>query len=307
MRFVVHPINSGRYCSLHPKETTQRVRPCPRPYPKPSRLRSTTTAFGDIPPSTAALDSGRSTLIGTIAFTMTDDAAPPRRATGATSCGSPSSSRSSRTVLSHRASRGSSTSTRSGASVAATGPVAPLTYVVVSAVLGADLRAGPDPRRGQRRAVRSGARHLRDAGCDGRAPRPSRASLGRRAGRDSARALLGHERADRIDAQIDRGGLWAVVGQRFIPGISDALASYAFGAFGVPLWQMARRRVHRIGAAGVRLHRARCLDRRPLCAAGIHRDRGVVRDRRHRCLRRAPRLPKLAWTCAQSRRRDTAG
>jgi uncharacterized membrane protein YdjX (TVP38/TMEM64 family) len=33
--------------------------------------------------------------------------------------------------------------------------------------------------------------------------------------------------------------LWAVVGQRFIPGISDALASYAFGPFGVPLWQMA--------------------------------------------------------------------
>jgi uncharacterized membrane protein YdjX (TVP38/TMEM64 family) len=30
-----------------------------------------------------------------------------------------------------------------------------------------------------------------------------------------------------------------VVGQRFIPGISDALASYVFGAFGVPLWQMA--------------------------------------------------------------------
>jgi uncharacterized membrane protein YdjX (TVP38/TMEM64 family) len=30
-----------------------------------------------------------------------------------------------------------------------------------------------------------------------------------------------------------------VVGQRFIPGVSDALASYAFGAFGIPLWQMA--------------------------------------------------------------------
>ncbi|KCF63616.1 membrane protein [Mycobacterium tuberculosis KT-0015] len=32
--------------------------------------------------------------------------------------------------------------------------------------------------------------------------------------------------------------MWAVVGQRFVPGISDALASYTFGAFGVPLWQM---------------------------------------------------------------------
>ncbi|WP_280477690.1 TVP38/TMEM64 family protein, partial [Nocardia asiatica] len=46
-------------------------------------------------------------------------------------------------------------------------------------------------------------------------------------------------RAERIDAQLERRGLWAVVGQRFVPGISDALASYAFGAFGVPLWQMA--------------------------------------------------------------------
>lgn len=29
------------------------------------------------------------------------------------------------------------------------------------------------------------------------------------------------------------------VGQRFTSGISDAMASYTFGAFGVPLWQMA--------------------------------------------------------------------
>src|SRR5262249_34133675 len=65
------------------------------------------------------------------------------------------------------------------------------------------------------------------------------AVIGRRAGKDSARALLGTDRADRLDQMIERRGLWAVVGQRFIPGISDALACYAFGAFGVPLWQMA--------------------------------------------------------------------
>src|SRR5581483_9787539 len=63
--------------------------------------------------------------------------------------------------------------------------------------------------------------------------------IGHRAGRDGARALLGTKRADRVNALVERRGLWAVVGQRFIPGISDALASYAFGAFGVPLWQMA--------------------------------------------------------------------
>ncbi len=63
--------------------------------------------------------------------------------------------------------------------------------------------------------------------------------IGRRAGRTSARALLGAERSDRLDALIGRRGLWAVVGQKFIPGVSDALASYAFGAFGMPLWQIA--------------------------------------------------------------------
>ena len=65
------------------------------------------------------------------------------------------------------------------------------------------------------------------------------ALIGRRAGRNSARALLGAQWAERIDTQIQRRGMWAVVGQRFVPGISDALASYAFGAFGMPLWQMA--------------------------------------------------------------------
>jgi uncharacterized membrane protein YdjX (TVP38/TMEM64 family) len=63
--------------------------------------------------------------------------------------------------------------------------------------------------------------------------------IGRRAGRDSARALLGAERGDRLDRLFERRGLWAVVGQKFIPGVSDALASYAFGSFGVPLWQIA--------------------------------------------------------------------
>lgn len=122
--------------------------------------------------------------------------------------------------------------------VAATGPVAPLTYVVVSATLGALFVPGPllaglsgllfGPALGT--LVTLGA-------TVGTAVVAS--LVGRRAGRDSARALLGPERADLIDAQIERRGLWAVVGQRFIPGISDALASYALGAFGVPLWQMA--------------------------------------------------------------------
>jgi uncharacterized membrane protein YdjX (TVP38/TMEM64 family) len=122
--------------------------------------------------------------------------------------------------------------------VAATGPAAPLTYIVVSAVLGAIFVPGPIL------AASSGLLFGPVLGVFvtlgatvGTAVVAS--LLGRRAGRDSARALLGAKRADRIDALIERGGLWAVVGQRFVPGISDALAAYAFGAFGVPLWQMA--------------------------------------------------------------------
>jgi uncharacterized membrane protein YdjX (TVP38/TMEM64 family) len=122
--------------------------------------------------------------------------------------------------------------------VAATGPVAPLTYVVVSAVLGAVFVPGPILAAGS--GVLFGPVLGTFVTLGATVGTATIAGLaGRRAGRDSARALLGTERAERLDALIDRGGLWAVVGQRFVPGISDALASYAFGAFGVPLWQMA--------------------------------------------------------------------
>ena len=121
--------------------------------------------------------------------------------------------------------------------VKATGPAAPLTYAVVSSALGAlfvpgtILAAGSGLLFGPLLGV-----FVTLGATVGTAVIAS--FLGRRAGRDSARALLGTARADRIDALIGRRGLWAVVGQRFVPGISDALASYAFGAFGVPLWQM---------------------------------------------------------------------
>ena len=122
--------------------------------------------------------------------------------------------------------------------VAETGPAAPLIYVVASAVLGALFFPGPILAAGS--GVLFGPVLGTFVTLGATVGTATVASLvGRRAGRDSARALLGTERADRIDAQIERRGLWAVVGQRFIPGISDALASYAFGAFGVPLWQMA--------------------------------------------------------------------
>ncbi len=122
--------------------------------------------------------------------------------------------------------------------VAATGPAAPLAYVVVSAVLGALFVPGPILAAGSGLLFGPVLGVFVTLGATvGTATIAS--LIGRRAGRDSARALLGASRADTLDRLIERGGLWAVVGQRFIPGVSDALASYAFGAFGVPLWQMA--------------------------------------------------------------------
>ena len=122
--------------------------------------------------------------------------------------------------------------------VASVGPLAPFAYIAASALLGAILVPGPIL------AATSGVLFGPVVGVFvtlGATVGTAMVAtlIGRRAGRDSARGLLGAERADRIDARIERWGLWAVVGQRFIPGISDALASYAFGAFGVPLWQMA--------------------------------------------------------------------
>jgi uncharacterized membrane protein YdjX (TVP38/TMEM64 family) len=120
----------------------------------------------------------------------------------------------------------------------ATGRAAPRAYVVVSAALGAVFVPGPILAAGS--GVLFGpvlGTFVTLGATMGTAIITS--LIGRRAGRDSARALLGTDRADRLDQQIQRRGLWAVVGQRFVPGVSDALASYAFGAFGVPLWQMA--------------------------------------------------------------------
>jgi uncharacterized membrane protein YdjX (TVP38/TMEM64 family) len=122
--------------------------------------------------------------------------------------------------------------------VAATGPLAPLAYIVVAAVLasifvpGSVLAAGSGLLFGPVLGL-----FVTLGASVGTAVVAS--LVGRRAGRTSARALVGPARADRIDALIERRGLWAVVGARFVPGVSDAFASYVFGAFGVPLWQMA--------------------------------------------------------------------
>lgn len=124
------------------------------------------------------------------------------------------------------------------AAVAGGGALAPLIYIPVSTALAAVFVPGPllaagsgllfGPLLGTVVTLASTA-----------ATAVVAALIGRRAGRDSAYALIGTQRSQWIEGQIQRRGLWAVVGQRFVPGISDALASYSFGAFGVPLWQMA--------------------------------------------------------------------
>ena len=122
--------------------------------------------------------------------------------------------------------------------IQSTGPLAPVAYVLVSSVLGALLIPGPLLAAGSGFLFGPVLGTFVTLGATvGSAILTSLA--GRRAGRNSARALLGPARSNRIDALVQRGGLWAVVGQRFVPGVNDALASYAFGAFGVPLWQMA--------------------------------------------------------------------
>lgn len=122
--------------------------------------------------------------------------------------------------------------------VSSTGPLAPLVYLAVSAVLAAVFVPGPLLAAGSGVLFGPVLGTFVTLGSTVTTAMIA-ALLGRRAGRNSARVLLGADWSARIDAQIQRRGLWAVVGQRFVPGISDALASYAFGAFGMPLWQMA--------------------------------------------------------------------
>ena len=122
--------------------------------------------------------------------------------------------------------------------VARAGPVAPLLYIPVSAILASIFVPGPLLAAGSG-LLFGPALGTAVTLCSTALTATIAAFIGRRAGRDSARALVGAEWAGRIDAQIQRRGLWAVVGQRFVPGVSDALASYVFGAFGLPLWQMA--------------------------------------------------------------------
>ena len=118
------------------------------------------------------------------------------------------------------------------------GPLAPLAFVVVSAVLAAVLVPGP---------VLAGASGLLFGAGLGTVVTLASAIvtavlslfLGRAGGLDGARVLLGPERAVATERLLARRGLLAVIGQRLLPGVPDAPASYVFGAVGARAWQVA--------------------------------------------------------------------
>lgn len=124
---------------------------------------------------------------------------------------------------------------RSG--VAATGAWAPLVYLLVSAVLGAALVPGPllAGLAGVLFGPVTGT--LVTAGSAVLSALLSRAG-GRGAGRAGVRDLLG-ARTPAVERFSRRHGTVAVLAQRLAPGIPDAPLSYAFGAFGLSVRQVA--------------------------------------------------------------------
>lgn len=117
------------------------------------------------------------------------------------------------------------------------GPAAPLAFVVLSALLAAFLVPGP---------VLAAASGLLFGAALGTVVSLASAAgtsfiaqrLGRAAGLDGARAVLGPERAAATEDVLERRGLLAVVAQRLLPGVPDAPATYAFGALGASGWQV---------------------------------------------------------------------
>ncbi len=122
------------------------------------------------------------------------------------------------------------------ARVAATGPWAPLVYVVVSAVLGAVLVPGP---------LLAGMAGVLFGPIVGTVVTISSSVLsallalvgGRRVGRAGVMDLLG-ERAVGFVGLAKRYGTMAVVAERLAPGVPDAPTSWAFGAMGLSARQI---------------------------------------------------------------------
>lgn len=117
------------------------------------------------------------------------------------------------------------------------GPLAPLAYVVVSAVLGAALVPGP---------VLAGTSGLLFGAWVGTVVTIAATVLSavlslllaRRTAGDAVQAVSG-ERLRALSELAERHGTLAVIFQRLLPAVPDAPASYLFGALGLRVWQIA--------------------------------------------------------------------
>jgi len=121
--------------------------------------------------------------------------------------------------------------------VDAFGPLAPLAYVPISALLGMALVPGP---------VLAGASGLLFGAAVGTIVTLASAVLGavlslllaRRAGREEIERR-GGERVKWAEGLLARHGTTAVVAQRLMPGVPDAPCSYAAGLVGISVAQIA--------------------------------------------------------------------
>ena len=123
------------------------------------------------------------------------------------------------------------------AAVDGLGWVAPVAYVLMAGVLACLMVPGT--------VLALGAGLLFGAGggtavalCSALCSAELALLLGRHIGREGLREIGGRW-FDRIDGPLNRRGAWAVIAQRFIPGLPDGPANYVFGAGGVTVPQMA--------------------------------------------------------------------
>ncbi len=118
-----------------------------------------------------------------------------------------------------------------------TGPAAPLAYVLLGTLLGVLLAPGP---------VLAATSGLLFGPFTGTVVTVTSATLtavitcllGRRAGRAGATEVLG-ARAAAVARLVKRDGTVVVIVQRLAPGVPDGPVSYAFGALGVRVRQIA--------------------------------------------------------------------
>lgn len=120
--------------------------------------------------------------------------------------------------------------------VEAAGPLAPLAFVPIAAVLALVLVPGA------LLAATSGALFGTWVGFAVTLASALTTSalallIGRHAGRDGAREF-GGRRVVALEAWLERQGVATIVTARLMPGLSDAAVSYAAGAVGLALWQI---------------------------------------------------------------------